>query len=226
MRSRFAIGLRPDWNRPPRDTAPIFLPTWCRGSALGPVPLIVETHSEMILLRARHWVAEGRLPAGHVLVYRVHAQPGSGSMLEKIGIRENGEMETWPDGVFMESYEEILAIRRAGQRPPVGHRLGVLDHAAADFGYTDLPGVPRRVRRKIRVLLDVDVTRRPVAAHRQRPNRPADVRQVLAPHLCDQCDARHEHHAEVARLRQADFSTSCRFRISFKPDAGRPSPLQ
>ena len=30
-------------------------------------PLIVETHSEMILLRARRWVAEGRLPAEHVL---------------------------------------------------------------------------------------------------------------------------------------------------------------
>ncbi len=82
----------------------------------GPArPLIVETHSEMILLRARRWVAEGRLPAGHVLVYWVHAEPGRGSMLEKIGIRKNGEMETWPDGVFIEDYEEILAIRRAAR---------------------------------------------------------------------------------------------------------------
>ena len=82
----------------------------------GPLrPLIVETHSEMILLRARRWVAEGRLPAGQVLVYWVHAEPGRGSMLEKIRIRENGEMETWPDGVFIEDYEEILAIRRAAR---------------------------------------------------------------------------------------------------------------
>ncbi len=82
----------------------------------GPArPLIVETHSEMILLRVRRWVAEGRLPAGHVLVYWVHTKPGRGSMLERIRIRENGEMETWPDGVFVESYEEILAIRRAGR---------------------------------------------------------------------------------------------------------------
>ena len=78
-------------------------------------PLIVETHSEMILLRARRWIAEGRLPAGHVLVYWVHTEPGRGSMLEKIRIRENGEMETWPDGVFIEGYEEILAIRRAAR---------------------------------------------------------------------------------------------------------------
>ena len=78
-------------------------------------PLIVETHSEMVLLRARRWVAEGRLPAGHVLVYWIHADPARGSVLEKIGIRDNGEMETWPEGVFIEDYEEILAIRRAAR---------------------------------------------------------------------------------------------------------------
>ena len=78
-------------------------------------PLIVETHSEMILLRTRRWVAEGRLSAGHVLVYWVHVEPGRGSILEKIRMRENGEMEAWPDGVFIEDYEEILAIRRAAR---------------------------------------------------------------------------------------------------------------
>ncbi len=82
----------------------------------GPTrPLIVETHSEMVLLRARRWVAEGRLPAGHVVVYWIHAEPGHGTLLEKIGIRENGEMETWPDGAFTEDYEEVLAIRRAAR---------------------------------------------------------------------------------------------------------------
>ena len=79
-------------------------------------PLVVETHSEMVLLRARRWVAEGRLPSRHVLVYWIHAEPGHGSVAEKISIRENGEMDTWPDGVFIEDYEEILAIRRAARR--------------------------------------------------------------------------------------------------------------
>lgn len=84
---------------------------------VGPTrPLVVETHSEMVLLRARRWVAEGRLPAGHVLVYWIHAEPGHGSVAERIRIRENGEMETWPDGVFIEDYEEILAIRRAARK--------------------------------------------------------------------------------------------------------------
>ena len=83
---------------------------------VGPArPLIVETHSEMVLLRARRWIAEGRLPAAHVLVYWIHAEPGQGSTVEKIGIRENGEMETWPDGVFIEDYEEVLAIQRAAR---------------------------------------------------------------------------------------------------------------
>ena len=87
----------------------------------GPArPLIVETHSEMILLRARRWIAEGKLAAPDVLVYWVHTEPGHGSLVEKIGIRANGEMETWPDGVFIEDYEEILAIRRAARRKVEG----------------------------------------------------------------------------------------------------------
>ena len=79
-------------------------------------PLIVETHSEMILLRTRRWIAERRLSAEKVLVYWVHTAPGRGSLLQKIRIRDTGEMETWPNGVFIEDYEEILAIRRAARR--------------------------------------------------------------------------------------------------------------
>jgi hypothetical protein len=83
----------------------------------GPIrPLIAETHSEMLLLRARRWIAEGRIPAGHVLVYWIHAVPGRGSLVEKITIRDDGEMERWPHGVFIEDYEEILAIRRAARK--------------------------------------------------------------------------------------------------------------
>ena len=82
----------------------------------GPIrPMVVETHSEMMLLRARRWVAEGRLPADNVLVYWIHAEPGSGSVARKIGIDERGEMDSWPDGVFIEDYEEIMAIRRAAR---------------------------------------------------------------------------------------------------------------
>ena len=82
----------------------------------GPIrPVVVETHSEMMLLRARRWIAEGRLPAEDVLVYWIHAEPGSGSVPRKITINERGEMDSWPDDVFIEDYEEILAIRRAAR---------------------------------------------------------------------------------------------------------------
>ena len=78
-------------------------------------PFVVETHSEMVLLRARRWVAEGRLPADEVVIYWVHAEPGSGSVLRKIRIDEKGQLDHWPYGVFIEDYEEIMAIRRAAR---------------------------------------------------------------------------------------------------------------
>ena len=96
-------------------------PSSCsRTSPVPARPLIVETHSEMILLRARRWVAEERLPAGHVLVYWVHAEPARGSVLEKIRIRENGEMETWPDGVFIEELRGDPGHPARGQRQGQG----------------------------------------------------------------------------------------------------------
>ena len=79
-------------------------------------PLIIETHSEMLLLRARRWVAEKRLATEDVLVYWVHTQQDRGSILQKIRIDEHGGLSDWPSGVFTESYEEILAIRRAVRR--------------------------------------------------------------------------------------------------------------
>ena len=76
-------------------------------------PLVVETHSDIVLLRARRWIAEGRLPADNVLVYWVHTEPGRGSILQQIRISNSGDMDSWPEGVFIEDYEEIMAIRRA-----------------------------------------------------------------------------------------------------------------
>ena len=98
------------------DIAELLLDNISRSVSGPDRPLVIETHSEMVLLRARRWIAEGRLPAENVLVYWVHAEPGRGSILRKITIDEKGEMDTWPDGVFIEDYEEILAIRRAARR--------------------------------------------------------------------------------------------------------------
>ena len=78
-------------------------------------PLVIETHSEMVLLRARRWVAEGKLSSKDVLIYWVHVDPERGSVLSKIRVTDGGELDRWPEGVFIEDYEEILAIRRAAR---------------------------------------------------------------------------------------------------------------
>lgn len=74
---------------------------------------IIETHSEMILLRARRWIAEGRIDPDHVVVYWIDTKDKYGSVLKKLEIDEEGQMSSWPSGVFIEDYEEVLAIRRA-----------------------------------------------------------------------------------------------------------------
>lgn len=78
-------------------------------------PVIVETHSEMLLLRARRWIAERRLPASHVVIYWVNPDQDEGPRLRKIRITNEGDMDEWPQDVFTDEYEEILAIRRAGR---------------------------------------------------------------------------------------------------------------
>lgn len=74
---------------------------------------ILETHSEMILLRTRRWIAEKRLSPEDVLVYWLFMDPDDGAGLRKITINERGQMGSWPHGIFTEDYEEVLAIRRA-----------------------------------------------------------------------------------------------------------------
>ena len=78
-------------------------------------PLVVETHSEMVLLRARRWVAEGRLPSESIIIYWVYTDLGRGSVIRKIRVNDSGELDEWPEGVFIEDYDEILAIRRAAR---------------------------------------------------------------------------------------------------------------
>lgn len=78
-------------------------------------PIVVETHSEMILLRARRWIAEGRVSASDVGVYWVDSDDDHGSSLSQIELTPDGDVVGWPEGVFYENYEEILAIRRAAR---------------------------------------------------------------------------------------------------------------
>jgi len=76
-------------------------------------PVIIETHSEIILLRLRRWIAERKLLPEDVLIYWVDIDSQRVSHLTKIEVDERGSLSTWPHGVFIEDYEEVMAIRRA-----------------------------------------------------------------------------------------------------------------
>ena len=53
--------------------------------------------------------------ADRVAVYWVDADPAGGALLREIRITPQGDLEDWPEGVFYEDFEEVLAIRRAGR---------------------------------------------------------------------------------------------------------------
>ncbi len=73
---------------------------------------LVETHAEGLLLRVRRRIAEGRIPADLVALYYVD-DAAKGSELRRIEILDNGDVSYWPEGVFLESLEEVKALRRA-----------------------------------------------------------------------------------------------------------------
>jgi hypothetical protein len=74
--------------------------------------VLVETHSEQILLRVQRRIAEGVLPHDRVALYFVDVN-AEGSQLRPIGLHPNGEVEWWPEGVFEESFYEVAAMSRA-----------------------------------------------------------------------------------------------------------------
>jgi len=74
---------------------------------------IIETHSELFILRIRRLIAEGKIPPSDVIIYLIEDEERPGSTLKKITIDEEGEVSDWPRGVFSEDYEEMVAIRKA-----------------------------------------------------------------------------------------------------------------
>lgn len=74
--------------------------------------LIVETHSENLLLRIRRRIAEGIDP-NLVALYWIEDHVDGFSTLIKIDINENGELSWWKKGVFSENYQEVKAIAKA-----------------------------------------------------------------------------------------------------------------
>ena len=76
--------------------------------------ILVETHSESLVLRIRRRVAEG-LDPNQVSIFYVE-DTGEGSRLRQIHLNGDGEVDWWPEGVFSESFLEVKAIRRAQRK--------------------------------------------------------------------------------------------------------------
>lgn len=76
---------------------------------------LIETHSELFLLRLRRRIAEGKLNPNDVIFYWVKGKNGTGKIVP-IHIDEDGETDTWPTDVFSDAFKEITAIRRAQKK--------------------------------------------------------------------------------------------------------------
>ncbi len=73
---------------------------------------IVETHSELLILRIQRRIREGKLDPSAVSVLYVDPNPEgeSGSTITPLRLDENGDfMDDWPDGFFEEGFGELMA---------------------------------------------------------------------------------------------------------------------
>lgn len=74
--------------------------------------MVVETHSEALVLRVRRRIAERKISPDRVALYYVE-DVGEGATVRRIPIHDNGDVDWWPEGVFSEAFSEVMAIRRA-----------------------------------------------------------------------------------------------------------------
>jgi hypothetical protein len=77
--------------------------------AFPPKQVIVETHSEHILLRIQRRIREGKVDPSHVAILYVDTDSDGGSVVHRIRLGAQGEfLDEWPDGFFGERLMEIL----------------------------------------------------------------------------------------------------------------------
>lgn len=80
--------------------------------------VIVETHSDHLIVRLRRLVAEGKIAADQVSLYFVERAHGA-SIIREIPLEQNGniEREEWPKGFFEEGLREALALATVQSQP-------------------------------------------------------------------------------------------------------------
>lgn len=79
----------------------------------GSTDMLVETHSENLVLRVRRRIAEGKITSDQVAIYWVENEDGTSASVRRLNIDPDGWIEDWPDGVFAEDAAEARALSRA-----------------------------------------------------------------------------------------------------------------
>lgn len=81
--------------------------------------ILLETHSENLLLFLQLEVARGNMPADETNILWVESQKDQQSYTEPVGIDAQGRLRGWPHGVFSENVEMAreLFLARRGPRP-------------------------------------------------------------------------------------------------------------
>jgi predicted ATPase len=76
--------------------------------------IIVETHSEHLLLRLRRLIAEKKIDSDKVALYFIENNAGN-STIKNINILQNGNIDgkDWPKGFFADSLKESIALATA-----------------------------------------------------------------------------------------------------------------
>lgn len=75
---------------------------------------MIETHSINFIMRIRRMIAEGLLSVADVAMYYVeYDTETSSSNLRSVDVREDGSVSYWPKGVFEETLQETIAIKKA-----------------------------------------------------------------------------------------------------------------
>ena len=70
---------------------------------------IVETHSELLILRLQRRIREGKLDPSAVSVLYVDPDAAGGSTIAALRLDENGDfVDEWPDGFFEEGFGELM----------------------------------------------------------------------------------------------------------------------
>ena len=76
--------------------------------------IMIETHSQNLMMRLRTLIAKGELKRENVALYYVDYDKATfKSNLSEVTIKDNGEVENWPDHMFKDTLNEALALRNA-----------------------------------------------------------------------------------------------------------------